>query len=99
MGVNDKLKECLSSFMLEDWRTANEILLNETISPEAKREALQGIFNRQLREPLALSLNGMIDIPIITEGMEDKLFHLIVDKVLETTVSCAVLSMEKTDFV
>lgn len=85
--------------MLEDWKTALEVLLNETLDPPQKRESLQDIFNRQLREPLAQSLNGVIDIPIISEGMEDKIFHLIVDKVLETTVSVAVQGLEKTDFV
>merc|ERR1712137_1514065 len=42
--VNDKLKECLISFMLEDWKTAIAILLNDTLGPDQKKEELQGIF-------------------------------------------------------
>jgi len=97
--VNGKLKEALASFMVEDWHQSIQVLLDETAAPDAKRDKLKDIFDRQLREPLAQALNGVIDIPMIGEGMEDKLFHMIVDKVLATVISTAVLSLEKTDMV
>jgi len=96
--VNSQLKDCLRSFMTEDWGMAMEVLLDDTKPAQAKQDILEEIFDRQLKQPLADALNGKFDIPLMGEDTEDKIFQLIVDKVLESMISIAVLSMEKTDY-
>lgn len=102
-AVNKHLNEVLATFMLEDWHNAIRHLLDETTPVDAKHGQLKDIFNRQLREPLAQGLNDKIDlIPGhggLTKELEDKLFHKIVDRILEVMVSTTVLRLEKTNFV
>lgn len=97
--ANAVLKDSLRAVMTEDWSKAVEVLLDETKSPDAKTQEMQDIIGRCLREPLIEQLNGRIDVPMFSEAMEEKLFRLIVEKLLDEIVDLCVLGMEKTGFV
>uniref|UniRef100_A0A6T9AF71 Uncharacterized protein n=1 Tax=Alexandrium catenella TaxID=2925 RepID=A0A6T9AF71_ALECA len=97
--VNGMLKECLGSIMVEDWKLALETLLDETKASEGKIAIVQDVLGRQLRDPLTEALNGKINFPLLTEGMEEKMLRTVVDKVLDRMVAAAVLGMEETGFV
>mmetsp|Transcript_16722 Transcript_16722/g.47586 ORF Transcript_16722/g.47586 Transcript_16722/m.47586 type:complete len:218 (+) Transcript_16722:59-712(+) len=97
--VNGFLRESLQSFMAEAWVKVVSVLLDETLPPGEKTSVVQGIIREQLQDPLVVALNGRIDIPILTEGVEARLLELMVSKVLDSIVAMSVLGMEKSGFV
>lgn len=97
--VNGMLKECLRSFMQEDWVLAIEVILDETLPTEAKTSTLQAVIDRQLRDPLVVALNGKINLPLIGESAEQRILLEIVGRILDSIVSRSVLGMEATGFV
>jgi hypothetical protein len=97
--TNEVLKESLQAFMAEDWVTAIATLLDDNKAPEAKTAEIQDIIAKNIRQPLIEQLNGRIDVPVLSEGMEEKLLGVIVEKVLDQIVELSVVGMEQTGFV
>lgn len=97
--VNTHLQDALSVFMAEHWIDALRTLLDDAMEHREKTTKIKRIIAHNVRAPLVEALNERIDIPLLTERMEAKLFEPIVQKLLDEVVEVCVLSMERHGFV
>ncbi|CAK0841368.1 unnamed protein product [Prorocentrum cordatum] len=94
-NVNANLRGALLTFMAEPWVDALRTLLDDAMEHREKTAKIQQILAHHVRAPLVEALNKRIDIPLLTESMEAKLFKPIVQKLLDEVVELSVLGMER----
>jgi aspartate/glutamate racemase len=97
--VNTHLRDALLAFMAEHWVDALRTLLDDAMEHREKTAKIQRIIAHNVRAPLVEALNKRIDIPMLSESMEAKLFEPIVQKLLDEVVELCVLAMERHGFV
>jgi hypothetical protein len=98
-NVNIHLQDALSTFMAKHWIDALRTLLDDAMEHREKTTTIQRIIAHNVRAPLVEALSKRIDIPLLTERMEAKLFEPIVQKLLDEVVELCVLAMERHGFV
>lgn len=91
--ANKYLKIALGSFMTEDWVLVIAVLLDQTRSPEARSAEIRSIMRRAVQVPLVDALNARIDIPLLSEKMERKIFEPLVEKLVDEVVALTVAGM------
>merc|ERR1711870_15548 len=92
--MNKLLKRGLLAFCSPDWVKALSVLLDDQIQGDAKSEKMLNILQDAFVSPLAEALNKKIDIPVLGEGMGQRLFTLITSKFMEEILEMAVQGVE-----
>lgn len=87
---NEHLAGVLGEVMSPDWVRLVQVLLDASKAPEDKTPEVQEIIGKQVLEPLVAYVNGKIDIPMVPEDVEGKLFDAMLDKVIDAIVAQAV---------
>jgi len=97
--LNEKLGDALASFLHPEMVTALKVLLDDTKEVDAKEAEIQSALKNTLRDPVAKALNDKINLPIIGEDLEQQVFDMIVDSIIQQMVEQTVAGLEKTGFV
>jgi len=87
---NEQLPEVLGEVMSPEWARLVQVLLDASKASEDKTPEVQDIIGKQVREPLAAYVNEKIDIPMVPEDVEGKLFDTMLDQVIDAIVAQAV---------
>lgn len=92
-AVNHRLKECLQSFLDDDYNSVVTLLLDDSAPVEDKTALLQDVVARNLREPLVERLNSIINVPFVSEDAEEKMLRTICDGIFDAIVAAVVRNM------
>eukprot|EP01012_Entosiphon_sulcatum_P024402 TRINITY_DN29565_c0_g1_i2.p1 TRINITY_DN29565_c0_g1~~TRINITY_DN29565_c0_g1_i2.p1 ORF type:complete len:252 (+),score=54.77 TRINITY_DN29565_c0_g1_i2:185-940(+) len=97
--VNEKLEGALQAHLPGHYVNLVRALLNDQISTDEKQRQVNDILRGHWQRPLSDAVNRNIDIPLLGEHHETKIFHKVIDYILRGMVHYLVEGLERSDFV
>jgi len=88
--VNPLLEPAMLAFMPEPFVRCIKIALSDGVDVDEKRAQIQEIMRREVGKPLSKELNERVDVGLVPERLEGKIFEAIANKFVDGFVEWTV---------